>query len=243
MLSEIQAAADASGGVITQERVRELLSGMPLEEEHFQLIYSYLAGQNIRVIGSGAEAETEEVPDEAETRRSLSIYLDELTMLEDEMLQDERDLFEKVLSGDRKAREHLIESYLPQVCEMAGEYEGQGLLAEDLIQEGNLGLLTALETLGDYDSPAACRAHILNTVSKAMQDAIRDGEEGRKLDEGIVSRVNHLREAVENLEEDLEHKVTAEELSAYLEMPLSEIDDLLRMSGDQIELADRKKRG
>lgn len=243
MLSEIQAAADASGGVITQEQVRELLSGMPLEEEHFQLIYSYLVGQNIRVIGSGAEAETEELPDEAETGRSLSIYLDELTMLEDEMLQDERDLFEKVLSGDRKAREHLIESYLPQVCEMAGEYEGQGLLAEDLIQEGNLGLLTALETLGDYDSPAACRAHILNTVSKAMQDAIRDGEEGRKLDEGIVSRVNHLREAVENLEEDLEHKVTAEELSAYLEMPLSEIDDLLRMSGDQIELADRKKRG
>ena len=48
--------------------------------------------------------------------------------------------------------------------------------------------------------------------------------------------MNHLNEAVQNLEQDLEHKVSAEELSVYLEMPLEEIIDLLRMSGDQIEL-------
>ena len=59
--------------------------------------------------------------------------------------------------------------------------------------------------------------------------------------EGIVSRVNHLNEAVQNLEQDLEHKVSAEELSAYLEMPLEEIRDILRISGDQIELEGTEK--
>jgi DNA-directed RNA polymerase specialized sigma subunit len=54
--------------------------------------------------------------------------------------------------------------------------------------------------------------------------------------DGIISRVNHLNEAVNNLERDLEHKVSAEELSAYLDMPLEEIRDLLRMSGDQIDV-------
>ena len=74
-----------------------------------------------------------------------------------------------------------------------------------------------------------------------MEQAIGQSQEKRQLDEGIVSRVNHLNEAVHNLERDLEHKVSAEELSAYLEMPLSEIRDLLRMSGDQIELEGNEK--
>ena len=48
--------------------------------------------------------------------------------------------------------------------------------------------------------------------------------------------MNHLNEAIHNLEEELEHKVSVDELSAYLEMPAAEIEDVLRMSGDQIEI-------
>lgn len=238
MLSEIREAADAAGGVITQEAVRGILAGMPLEEEHFQFIYDYLAEQKIRVVKSMEEAE--ELPEEEE-RRSLSIYLEELMQME-ENPEEEHALLEQVLAGDEQARTRLIEAWLPRVCEMAGEYEGKGIPAEDLIQEGNIGLLTAMETLQEYRSPAACRAHILNSVSQAMEQAIKEGEEEHRMDAGIVSRVNHLNEAVQNLERDLEHKVTAEELSAYLEMPLEEIDDLLRMSGDQIELEGRQRK-
>ena len=52
------------------------------------------------------------------------------------------------------------------------------------------------------------------------------------------SRVNYLNEAIKNLEEDLEHKVSIEELSAYLEMSEEEIQDILRMAGDEIEIED-----
>lgn len=232
MLTEIKHAADAAGNVISQEEIREILGNLPLEEEHFQLIYQYLSEQNIRVVES--REEIDELPED-EDRKSLSIYLDELNELE-ESFEDEHELLEKAAKGNDAAKGKLVEKYLPLICEMAGDYEGDELPAEDLIQEGNIGLLMAMESLSEFDSPAACRAHILNSINKAMEQAIKESRDDRKMGDGIVSRVSHLNEAVQNLERDLEHKVSAEELSAYLEMPLDEIKDLLRMSGDQIDV-------
>lgn len=233
MLTEIKKAADDAGNRISHEKIKELLKGIPLEEEHFQMIYDYLAQQNIRVAES--EEEAEELPDENE-RKSLSIYLEELEELGQESFEDEHELIERAIAGDAAAKNRLIEGYLPLICEMASEYEGTELPVEDLIQEGNLGLLMAMETLDAFSNAAACRAHILNGINKAMEEAISGTQDLKKNNDGIVNRVNHLNEAVQNLERDLEHKVSAQELSAYLDMPLEEIKDLLRMSGDQIEL-------
>ncbi|MDY3248840.1 MAG: sigma-70 domain-containing protein [Candidatus Choladocola sp.] len=238
MLTEIKNEADAAGGIITREKIKEILKNLPLEEEHFQLIYDYLAEQNIHVLES--EVDAQELPEGK--NNSLSLYVEELMRMEQEVTEDENELFHQVMREEEGAKARLIEWYLPMICDMANEYEGEEIPLEDLIQEGNLGLLTAMETLGEYDSPAACRAHILNSINEAMENAIRSGQENRKMGDGIVSRVNHLNEAVKNLERDLEHKVSAEELSAYLEMPLEEIRDILRMSGDQIEVEGENSR-
>lgn len=230
MLSEIKKAADDRGGRITKEEVRRYLSGIPLEEEHVQMVFSYLEEQNIRVTEEG---EQEEAPEEQEAR-SLELYLEELQNAGWEKAEEEQELLHLVMRGDKTARTRLIESYLPLICEMAGEYEEEAFPPEDLIQEGNLGLLMAMEELGEFESPAACRAHLLNSISRALETAVKSSQDRRKMDDGIVSRVNHLNEAAANLERDLGHKVSAEELSAYLEMPLEEIRDILRVSGDQI---------
>lgn len=232
MLSEIKKAADAAGDVISKAEIHEILGNLPLEEEHFDLIYKYLAEQNIRVVETKEEAQ-----EQPEGGQSLSLYIEELMRLkEEEASEDEQRLMRLAMQGDEAARLRLIESYLPLICEIAGGYEGTEVPAEDLIQEGNLGLLTAVASIGELQSPAACRAHIINSINAAMETAIGSSRETQKLDAGLVSRVNHLNEAVRNLERDLEHKVSAEELSAYLEMPLEEICDILRMSGDQIEI-------
>lgn len=234
MLSEIKKAANETGDVITQDKIKEILSGIPLEEEHFKLIYNYLSEQNIRVVDSLEELEEQPQEDGG----SLALYLDELMSLEREVTEDERELMLQAMEQEAGAKERLIESYLPLICEMASGYEGDDVLAEDLIQEGNLGLLMAIESLGQLknESPAACRAHIINSINEAMEQMIDSSRKTKKMDEGIVSRVSHLDEAIRNLERDLEHKVSVEELSAYLEMPLEEIKDVLRMAGDQIEL-------
>ena len=64
----------------------------------------------------------------------------------------------------------------------------------------------------------------------------KEQQDFRDLDEKIAERVNHLNESVKNLEQELEHKVSIGELSAYLEMPVEEIRDILRMAGDKIEI-------
>lgn len=233
LLTDLKHAADQHGGFLAKTQIQEILKNMPLEEEHYELIYQYLAGQKIQVVDS--EEEILEQP-ELEEQKSLSLYIEELESLSSPLSEEEQKWMRGAMQGEAGARQHLIESYLPLICEMAGGYEGTDVPAEDLIQEGNLGLLTAMQEIVGMESPAACRAHIVNCINRAMEQAIGQSREKRQMDEGIVSRVNHLNEAVHNLERDLEHKVSAEELSAYLEMPLEEIRDLLRMSGDQIEL-------
>ncbi|MCD7817496.1 MAG: hypothetical protein LUH07_00355 [Lachnospiraceae bacterium] len=236
MLTELKAAAEQSDGVLTQAEVREILKSMPLEENHFQLIYDYLAEQNIRVVKSKENSDMAD-PDEisGEERRSLSLYVDELSALTDGDNEEEIQLISLVQNGDSLAKERLIELYLPLICTMAEEYGEEVLPAEDLIQEGNMGLLNALEALGTFDSASACRVHILNTIRDAMEKAVRHSEDFHRMDDGLVSRINHLNEAVHNLERDLGHRVSAEEVSAYLEMPMEEIENLLRVAGDQIE--------
>ena len=70
----------------------------------------------------------------------------------------------------------------------------------------------------------------------AIEEAIEIQKDSRRAGTEIAERVNYLNEAIQNLEEDLEHKVSLEELSAYLEMPEEEIQDILRMAGDEIEI-------
>ncbi|MCD7955423.1 MAG: hypothetical protein LUG93_06665 [Lachnospiraceae bacterium] len=231
MLTELKTAADERDGILTQAEVREILKSMPLEEEHFQLIYEYLAEQNIRVVESREEGQETETG----VRQSLTFYLEELERLAPVDDAEEMRLIDRARAGDGEAKERLIGIYLPLICSMAEEYGEETMSGEDLIQEGNLGLLLAVDSLGEFESAAACRAWMINMARKAMEDAIKSGQDGQKMDAGLLSRINHLNEAVHNLERDLGRKVSAEEVSAYLEMPLEEIEDLLRVAGDQIE--------
>lgn len=72
-----------------------------------------------------------------------------------------------------------------------------------------------------------------------MDDAEQEQKDFKHDDQQIVEQVNYLNEAIKNLEEDLERKVSLEELSAYIEMPAEEIEGILKMAGDEIELKDQ----
>ncbi|MCD7885453.1 MAG: hypothetical protein LUI87_17400, partial [Lachnospiraceae bacterium] len=245
MLTELKVAADEKEGILTHGEIREILKSMPLEEEHFQLIYEYLEEQNIRVVESreelskigegegiclagpgeamsdaGQPCQSDEAMDDetvSDSRQSLSFYLEELEKLAPVDDAEEMRLIDRARAGDDGAKEQLIGIYLPLICSMAEEYGEETMSGEDLIQEGNLGLLLAVDSLGEFDNAAACRAWMINMARKAMEDAVKSSQDGQKMDDGLLSRINHLNEAVHNLERDLGHKVSAEEVSAYLE--------------------------
>lgn len=99
-----------------------------------------------------------------------------------------------------------------------------------------MALVLALGRLEVMDNLQAYREFLYQAVSRAMEEALTEQQGWKDMDEKIAERVNHLGEAVRNLSRDLGRKVSMEELSVYLEMPLEEIRDILRMAGDGIEV-------
>lgn len=257
MLSEVKALADSKGNQLTVQEIDDFFANTHLEKEQMELIYEYLKSQMIQVIGydkenakasaiiSGKENAPEETVDSVEDNKArwggIELYLEELEQIEKIDTKEELLLFQKAVSGDAVAKNRVIELYLPMVCELAGDFEGEDYLVEDLIQEGNIGLMMAVEKLEGSNSLAAFQAQLMNSVNQYMQDILKEQKDFREMGKGIAQKVNHLSEAIHNLEEELEHKVSVEELSAYLEMPMEEIKDILKMAGDELEVEDYEK--
>lgn len=240
MLSGIKELADAKGNCLTSEEVRDFFSNAHLTEEQFAMIFAYLEGQKIQIegyesVGGKAEPEEQEGKDPTEDEY-MKMYLEDLETVLPVSEEEEEKLFLLAAAGDAGAKSRLTELYLKMVCEIAHTYAYGSLPVSDLIQEGNIALLLALNDLEVQESLQEYREELYRAVSRAMEEALTEQRDLKDLDEQVAERVNHLSESVKNLERDLEHRVSVSELSAYLEMPMEEIRDILRMAGDEIKI-------
>ncbi|MDD6615606.1 MAG: sigma-70 domain-containing protein [Lachnospiraceae bacterium] len=243
-LTDLRAYASDRKNILAKSEIRDFFEGTPLEDSHFNMIFEYLKSQRIQI--ADTEEEAEEARD-SDNPGSLSFYLSDLESAgylkrlkgengEESDPEEEMELFRQIIAGSADARERLAELYLPVVCGLADEYEENEIPVEDLIQEGNLGLWMALSEIEETDTLAACQARLLNGINQAMNQAIEESRGHKEKGRAIAEKVNHLNDAVHTLEEELEHKVSVDELSAYLEMPAEEIQDILRMAGDEIDI-------
>ena len=251
MLSEVKALADASDNRLKTQEIDEFFANTHLDRQQMELVYDYLISQKIQVegykkgesssIAQPKKIESEEEPESGmeeaeEYPHSMELYLNEIAQFSRLEAEEELQLFALAVLGDTEAKRRLVEVYLPMVCELAGDYDGTDLPVEDLIQEGNIGLLMAVEALEERESLAAYQVQLMNAVNQHMQGILQEQKDLRELGDGIAKRVTYLSQAIHNLEEDLEHKVSVEELSAYLEMPVQEILDILKMAGDELDV-------
>lgn len=262
MLSELKALADVQGNYLTKEDIKKIFPGDALNEEQFGLVCEYLVSQKIKVDGyepaqktpesaqktvkedaeraSASNPETEKQEENSEAQDGegpdfLGMYLEELAEIEKLSETEEERLFFEAVNGDSMAKSTLAGQYLETVYELAMTYVASELPIEDLVQEGNIGLLLALENLEAKPNLEEYRKQVFDGIRKAMEEAVEMSQDKKDLDDEIVGRVNHLNESILSLEEDLGHKVSMSELSAYLEMPLEEIKDVLRMAGDEMK--------
>ncbi len=258
LLDELKELAAGQGNTITTKQADKCLAHAGLSKDQLELVYAYLTEQKIRVEGyagakdtakaaaentggdtSGPEAAGEDHEEAAslkdEAGEALSIYLEELEALGEMDPVLEEELFHKAAAGDKAARDALTEAYLPMVCDLAGEMENEQMPAEDLIQEGNMGLILALDALEKRSSLAAYQAQVMNAVGTAMHNAMQLNQEISAKDEEMAGKVNRLHEAILELKEELGEDVTESELSAYLNKPLQEIRDILQLAGDELK--------
>lgn len=259
-LDELTKQAKKQGNRMSVQQIREKLRSAGLDETKLQLVYNYLDMMSIEVydenIPEAASGSGEE------HLRSLEQYMREMEELPPMDEVEELTLFHMAAEGDGNARSRIAERYLSAVTDLVNDIEtreketaegknkekkGAGpasqaldltgeFTEEDLIQEGNMGLLLALEHLERQENLAAYRAVLLNGVTSYMEQTVEGLKDAEKSDRRVVSRMNQLADAAHDLEEELDRKPSLEELSAYLDLPAEEIRDLLRVGGEDMKV-------
>ena len=140
-----------------------------------------------------------------------------------------------------QAKHHLAEHYMNWVLEIAEDYAHRGMMIQDLIQEGNIGLLIGLDTLGLMEEGLTSEEHLEKEIRHAIRSALDEQEGEKSTGDEITEKLNKMADAISELTEDLGRQVSPDELSLYLDMSLEEIEDLLRIAGETIEVADSPK--
>ena len=132
----------------------------------------------------------------------------------------------------------MIERYLTAACDLASEYESihPDIETEDLVQEANIALVMSVAQLEKETTLAAYRARLLNRVSSFLDENVKQLEEMLTSDTRVVNRMNQLADTIRELEEQLGHKPSIEEVSAFLELPEEDIRDLLRVGGGDLKI-------
>ena len=155
---------------LTKEEILKYFEGMELTEEHKEMIYQYmLLPPEMQTAEPEAEPEEEVTTEEAEAGPDyFQMYLDEVKDIE-ELSEEEMDIaYSKLLSGDTSVIGAISESWLSTIAELAMPYAEQGISVQDVIQEGNMGLLIKLSELAGAGEISGIGAILEGAVTSAM---------------------------------------------------------------------------
>lgn len=234
-LNELVAVVRDNGNQVAVDEVKTYFSGMNLNEEQIELVFDYLLAQKVVVKGyikmDMPEAKEQVVLTEEE-EAYLKEYEEDLKAFKHATEQERQALLAKVLKGDSNAKSRLIELYLKEVVEIAKEMHHPEVFLGDLVQEGNVGLILGVDMLTDVET-----AHqtITEQIRQSMQMLIEEHTELSNRDKKMVEKVAMLDESITALTEELGRKVTIDELAVYMGMTEDEIEDILKLTGEESE--------
>ena len=233
-LNGLVAVAKGQGEQITIDEVRAYFADAALTEEQLELVFDYLLAQKVVVKGyiKMTEAVEEKITYTEEEEAYLKEYLNDLEAFKEEKAGEKESLFAKLIGGDASAKNRLTELYLKEVVEIAKEMYHPEIFFGDIIQEGNVGLILGMDMLADV---ATAHETIVNQVKQCIQMLIEEHAEVKSRDNKMVEKVTMLDESIKTLTEELGRKVTIDELAVYMGMTEEEIDDILRLMGEESE--------
>ena len=241
MLTSIVEIAGTQNNTLTQEEIKEYFKGMELEAEHYDHIYAFLAENQISVKGflytppvRAEEPEAEE-GESKEDSKFLKMYLEDLDSITRVSEGELEVLLEQLISGEESAQGPLTENWLFKVVDIARTFVGKGALLEDLIQEGNMGLLDGIQDLLGRKDNIDGAEYLKESIEKVMMDYIDELNDGDDWSNTIIAKMNLLSEAAKYLAEELGRVATVKELAEYTKMSEEEIDDMLSLSLDAVE--------
>ncbi len=246
-------------GYVTFDEIQSLLEESEVSKEQVQELHAYLDDQGIDVVdGEGRPAKSEGSSVEASAAQaaeprpeqskkveidltvepsldSLRLYLRSIGRVQLLTAEQEVTLARRIERGDMLAKQRMIEANLRLVVSIAKSYLGRGLTFLDLIQEGSMGLIRAVEKF-DYRRGYKFSTYATWWIRQAVTRAIADKGRTIRIPVHMVEKLNKVVHVERQLVQQLGREPTSEEIAAELETYVREVRDVLRMAQQPVSL-------
>ncbi|RWZ60051.1 RNA polymerase sigma factor RpoD [Halobacillus fulvus] len=236
-------------GVLAYEEVAEKLSNFELDSDQMDEFYEHLNEQGVEVIGdsdsdpSMKQLDKEEefdlndlsVPPGVKINDPVRMYLKEIGRVNLLSAKDEISLAQRIESGDEAAKRDLAEANLRLVVSIAKRYVGRGMLFLDLIQEGNMGLIKAVEKF-DYRKGYKFSTYATWWIRQAITRAIADQARTIRIPVHMVETINKLIRVQRQLLQDLGREPTPEEIAQDMDLTPDKVREILKIAQEPVSL-------
>lgn len=241
-LKELVAMGKRKKSVLEYKEIMEHLGDIELDPDQIDKIYEYFESQGIDVLGS-IENEEEEVekeidlslPEGINIDDPVRMYLKEIGKVALLSAEEEISLAQKMEDGDENAKKKLAEANLRLVVSIAKRYVGRGMLFLDLIQEGNLGLIKAVEKF-DYKKGYKFSTYATWWIRQAITRAIADQARTIRIPVHMVETINKLIRINRQLLQELGREPSAEEVAVEMQMPVEKVREIMKIAQEPVSL-------
>ena len=251
VISSLIESGKAKGKLSTKD-ITDALEELDYDVEQVDKLYSMLEGQNIEIVEEGAslDGDLEKLDldgDDAEDSLDLSfvdgvniddpvkVYLKEIGRVPLLSSDEEVELAQRMAEGDAYAKKRLAEANLRLVVSIAKRYVGRGMQFLDLIQEGNLGLIKAVEKF-DHTKGFKFSTYATWWIRQAITRAIADQARTIRIPVHMVETINKVKKVSSQLLHQNGHDPTAEEIAAALDMPVDKVREIMRVAQEPVSL-------
>ena len=254
--------AKKNDNMISPKEVKETFKDFNITQEQLEQANKYLELQGIDVVeftdpeadtdfdsmllikDDDSELEEEEidlenidlsVPEGIGVEDPVRMYLKEIGKVPLLSAEEEIELAHRMEQGDEEAKKHLAEANLRLVVSIAKRYVGRGMLFLDLIQEGNLGLIKAVEKF-DYTKGYKFSTYATWWIRQAITRAIADQARTIRIPVHMVETINKLIRVSRQLLQDLGREPTPEEIAEKMELSVERVREILKISQEPVSL-------
>lgn len=227
-------------GTLTYKEIIDELEEIDLNPDQIEKIYEVLESLGIEVIGDDGPADEQEeldlsVPEGIAIDDPVRMYLKEIGKVPLLSSEEEIELANRIEEGDMVAKKKLAEANLRLVVSIAKRYVGRGMLFLDLIQEGNLGLIKAVEKF-DYRKGFKFSTYATWWIRQAITRAIADQARTIRIPVHMVETINKLTRVHRQLLQELGRDPFPEEISKVMDLPVDKVREIQKIAQEPVSL-------
>ena len=252
-LKELLAAAKKKKNTLDYQEIMDAFAEIDLDPDKMDKIFDFLEASNIDIIRTTDDDIDDEpilldddddidiekidlsIPEGVSIEDPVRMYLKEIGKVPLLSAEEEIELAKRMENGDQNAKKRLAEANLRLVVSIAKRYVGRGMLFLDLIQEGNLGLIKAVEKF-DYRKGYKFSTYATWWIRQAITRAIADQARTIRIPVHMVETINKVKKTNSQLLHKNGRDPTAEEIADELQMPVEKVREILRVAQEPVSL-------